>query len=154
MRKMEELIDDFKKGIRTEEGILKLNSISKGRFLEEINAVLFVGNKNLLTAKIFKGRGLYYKPWVELFSIERDFFNSSFELSLYKTIYKHLPKGGRLFVEYWKDKETLLFLSKGGEPEDSRLGKLLKIAGFTSLRDWYIPEGLKEGYYKLQGEKL
>ncbi len=151
---MYRLIDELKKGIVLNGDMIHVSSLKKGRFIEEVNAILSLNNKILLHAKIFKGRGKYYKPWVELFFIERDFYGSPFEPELYRKIYEHLSFGGRIFVEYWEDKETLSFLSKGGKPEESRLGKLLLKAGFVGLRDWYIPEGLKEGYYKLQGEKL
>ena len=38
-------------------------------------------------------------------------------------------------------------------PHLTRLGYLLLKNGFTWLKDWYFPEGFREGAPKLQGEK-
>jgi len=152
--RIEDFVEVLKKGVYVDKRTLRVYKRKKGRFIEEEDVWIEWGDKHLFCAKVFAGRGPYYRPWVELFCVDRRFFGSSAERFVYRLIHDNMPWGGRIFVEYWEDRETLDFLAKGGNPEDSRMGKLLIEAGFRGLRDWYIPEGLREGFYKLQGEKL
>ncbi len=151
---VERFVEALEEGVYVGNYVLKIYHRSKGRFVEEENVCVKWGGDHIFYAKVFKGRGAYYKPWVEIFKVNRGFFGSPVELFIYKLIYENIPRGGRIFVEYWEDRETLNFLAKGGDPKESRMGKVLMEAGFKGLRDWYIPEGLKEGFYKLQAEKL
>lgn len=66
-----------------------------------------------------------------------------------------LPPGGHLMVEYESptQKESERILTLGYPPAASPLGILLLAAGCRSFRDWYIPEGGREGPRKLQGFK-
>lgn len=66
-----------------------------------------------------------------------------------------LPPGGHLMVEYESptQRETERILSLGYPAAASPLGVLLLEAGCLSFRDWYIPEGGREGPRKLQGFK-
>ncbi len=146
-------IDDFE---------VLVKRMDKGRYIWEKNLTLVVRNGGLedflMFAKVFEGYS-YYRPWVELFSINPKplglkFFGSEIEREIYQRIYKFLPKFGRIFVEYYEDGETLIELRRGEPPERSRMGRVLFEVGFRNLRNWYYPEGLREGGQKISGEKL
>lgn len=66
-----------------------------------------------------------------------------------------VPPGGHLMVEYESpgQRESERILGLGYPPASSPLGYLLFGAGCLSFRDWYIPEGGREGPRKLQGFK-
>ncbi|RUM28581.1 MAG: DUF1122 domain-containing protein [Aquifex sp.] len=152
--KYEEILKTLEKGINSKEGKIKLLKVSQGRFKEEFNLDLSLEGKPLLTLKIFLGRKPYWLPWVEVFGVNPNlsklFFGSEAEKKLYKVLSEHF---GRVFIEYFEDKETAYELQKGVPPALSRLGfELLKL-GYTYFRDWYIPEGLMEGGHKVQAEK-
>nr|4ZSZ_A Chain A, Uncharacterized Fusion Protein [synthetic construct]4ZSZ_B Chain B, Uncharacterized Fusion Protein [synthetic construct] len=154
MVKYEELLKTLENGINSEEGEIRLVRKSQGRFKEEFNFDLSLGSKPLLTLKVFLGRKPYWQPWVEVFGVNPNlrnvFFGSEAERKLYEFLSEHF---GRIFVEYFEDKETTYELQKGVPPALSRLGfELLKL-GYTYFRDWFIPEGLMEGGHKIQAEK-
>jgi len=116
----------------------------------------------VLTAKIFLGRKPYYLPWVELFNIHnqldigRDihfYFDSAYEKQLISYFSSFLDPAGRIFIEYYRDAETMYGLQSGFPPATTRLGFKLFENGFTWFKDWYFPEGFLEGGQKLQGEK-
>ncbi len=106
--------------------------VEDGRFIWEKNLTLFLGDRweksedFLMFVKVFHGYK-YYKPWVEMF--------------------------GKIYVEYYEDRDTFNVLKRGGDPYESRLGKVLAGVGFKNLRNWYYPEGLREGGMKIGGEK-
>lgn len=128
----------------------ELLKVEKGRFVEEENIALGKEGKRLLFMKVFYGRRPYWKEWVELFHIEREFFGSAHEELLYRIISRYFR---RVFVEYYEDLQTLQELRRGKEPQETRLGSMLKSLGYRYFRDWYYPEGWMEGGYKLQAEK-
>lgn len=66
-----------------------------------------------------------------------------------------VPPGGHLMVEYESPSqgESARILGQGLPAAASPLGYLLLLAGCLSFRDWYIPEGGREGPRKLQGFK-
>jgi len=150
----EELLKALEKGIDTEQGRIKLLKSSQGRFKEEFNLDLSLENKPLLTLKVFLGRKPYWLPWVEVFGVNPNlkdvYFGSDAERKLYKLLSMQF---GRVFVEYFEDKETTYELQRGVPPALSRLGFELFKLGYTYFRDWYIPEGLMEGGHKIQAEK-
>jgi hypothetical protein len=139
-----------------------VKKVDNGRSVWEKNLTLVLKGKCsedfLMFAKVFEGYS-YYRPWVELFSINPEplglrFFGSEIEREIYRRIYEFLPKLGRIFVEYYEDRETLYALRRGEEAERSRMGRVLFEVGFRNLRNWYYPEGLREGGQKISGEKL
>lgn len=136
--------------------------VEGGRSAWERNLTVVLRENNsedfLMFAKVFEGYS-YYRPWVELFSINPkplglSFFGSEIEREIYRRIYEFLPKFGRIFVEYYEDLESLHALRRGEAPERSRMGKILFEVGFRNLRNWYYPEGLREGGQKISGEKI
>lgn len=68
-----------------------------------------------------------------------------------------IPPGGHLMVAYEGDEavhaETLECLSRGVPPAATPIGRLLVLAGFIRVKDWYLAEGGMEGPRKLWGEK-
>jgi len=67
-----------------------------------------------------------------------------------------IPPGGHLMLEYESPRwaSTARALNLGAPPAATELGDLLRAAGCAaSIRNWYIPEGGREGPRKLQGFK-
>ena len=156
-KSVEGLLKKLKEGVKAGEFTIFCEDPKPGRFAEEFNLDLAVSkdgeHTHLLHAKVFGGRG-YYREWVEIFGIKREvmgvpYFGSELE----KTILDLFSFTGRIFVEYFEDKETTRELSMGVPPALSRLGFDLAMRGYTWFKDWYFPEGLMEGGHKLQGEK-
>ncbi len=118
--------------------------------------------RRLMRVSVYYGKSPYYKPWIELFDIQPEpflenkefaFFDSQVEDYLLDVFSRKLDKGGRIFIGYYKDKETRSLLSSGSPPPCTRLGFKLFERGFTWFKDWYFAEGFHEGGQKLQGEK-
>jgi len=154
------------KGLRINSYIVKVTRVSRGRFREERNLVLnlFLDNcvAELLHMKIFFGRPPYYKPWIEVFNINPliilgeekiGYFDSTIEDALLDYLSAVIEPGDRLFIEYYRDHETLAALERGVPITATRLGYKLLKRGFTWFKDWYFPEGFMEGNPKLQAEK-
>ncbi len=148
--KLRSFLKRLEEGIETPQGLILLKKKTPGRFREEFNLEIALGNEHLLYIKVFQGRGNIYKDWIEVFGINPGFFGTPVEDTLIETLGELT---GRLFIEYFEDRETTEELSKGVPPALSRLGFLLLNRGYTYFRDWYIPEGLMEGGHKLQAEK-
>ncbi len=147
---LDSFVGSLLEGVETPLGLLKLRRKTQGRFKEEFNLELNLNSNHLLYMKVFTGRGKFYKEWAEIFGINPLFFGSAVEETLFKEISQLF---GRVFVEYFEDRETVEELSKGVPPALSRLGYKLLSQGYTWFRDWYIPEGLMEGGHKLQAQK-
>ncbi|MFZ8850170.1 MAG: DUF1122 family protein [Thermoproteota archaeon] len=138
------------------------NKEKKGRFKEETNMSLFIKYKNeedfLLNLKLFYGRGSFYKEWVEIYNINTflsflNFFDSIIEEEILRFFYNYLENEGKLFIEYYKDRETVEQLERNYPIISTRIGfKLFKI-GFINFKDWYFAEGFYEGGQKIQAEK-
>jgi hypothetical protein len=138
------------------------NKETKGRFKEETNMSLFIKYKNekdfLLNLKLFYGRGSFYKEWVEIYNINTflsflNFFDSIIEEEILRFFYNYLENEGKLFIEYYKDRETVEQLERNYPIISTRIGfKLFKI-GFINFKDWYFAEGFYEGGQKIQAEK-
>ncbi len=78
------------------------------------------------------------------------------ERRLFRLLGDLVPPGGHLMLEYESDhaRSTERMLSMGLPPVVTPLGYLMFLAGCgTSLRDWYISEGGREGPRRLQGFK-
>jgi hypothetical protein len=125
-----------------------------GRFREEVLLEVLKGDRPLLKVLLFPGRS-YYRGWLEVFDISpavdrEPFFGSELEDRILGILCKRTD---RIFVEYVGDRETVRDLSLGVPPPLSRLGFLIARRGFTWFKDWYFPEGLREGNPKIQAER-
>ena len=115
----------------------------------------------LLYVKVYYGLEPYYSPWVELFGINHrmelrsyfSYFDSGVEDAILQLFSEPIGPGGKIYVEYYEDKETAHGLNYGFPPSVTRLGHKLFNLDFTWYKDWYFPEGGQEGGQKLQGEK-
>ena len=153
-----DFVDKLKRGVTVSDITIFSSEPKRGRFAEEINLELFARRKDskrrLLYMKIFLGRG-YYRDWIEVFGISAEIFGTPFFRSEIKefVLDSIAPLTGRLFFEYYEDKETTRQLSLGVPPALTDLGFSIALRGFSYFRDWYFPEGLMEGGHKLQAEK-
>jgi len=78
------------------------------------------------------------------------------ELEIFQHLGKILPPGGHMMIEYESEyrRLTARSLLVGVPPDATPIGRLLYISGCGySIKNWYIPEGGKEGLRKLQGFK-
>lgn len=156
---LQEFVKALERGTRVGCGEIFAKDIS-GRFAEEQDLAVLLSQDDderlLLWAKVYHGRPPYFAPWVELFCIEplgESYFGSDWESALWGVVSAHIPRGGRVFVEYHEDLETRLALERGYPPAVTRLGYRLLRSGFTWFKDWYFPEGFREGGQKLQAER-
>ncbi|MEB3774856.1 MAG: DUF1122 family protein [Desulfurococcales archaeon] len=111
---------------------------------------------------IFCGQPPYYRPWIEVYNIvpritvERsiiEVLDSRIEDEALSILSGSLGPGESLYVEYYRDPETLAQLEAGVPVIATRLGYKLYKLGFTWFKVWYYPEGFYEGGQKLQAEK-
>ena len=114
--------------------------------------------EHLLCMALFPGRRPHYRPWMELFCIREaaagvSYFGSEVEDKLLEFLCAGLGPGGKIFVEYYYDRETYCGLAMGFPPAITRQGYKLFRLGFTWFKDWYFSEGGHEGGQKLQGER-
>lgn len=148
---------------------IKIDKMSMGRFVEEMNFELYFKNplgeiseSPVVEGKYFSGRGKYYKPWIEVYYNPSIEFKSSkmLDLSLERLDEKLfaflsdlIPPGGHFMVVYLGHEATEKGL-KGGVPAPvTPIGYLLWKSGCTWFKDWYFAEGFWEGDVKLQGNK-
>ncbi|MEN3043785.1 MAG: DUF1122 family protein [Candidatus Hydrothermales bacterium] len=151
------LKEKLTEGFNFKEYLIKAEKINKGRFKEEINFEIYLikGIKKsfLLNIKYFEGRKPYYRKWIEIFNIRKEFFNSEYEEFFLSSVSDEIKEGEKILIEYVNDEETYQFLFKGYPVSISRLGfKLLKLS-FTFLKNFYVPEGYWEGSQKIIAEK-
>lgn len=88
----------------------------------------------------FHGRGAL-RPWADLVVEDR---------AVLPQVAAALGPGGSLMVAYGED-ETGRALRRGVPPVATPLGLALLAAGCRWFKDWYFPEGGREGGTKLQG---
>lgn len=163
---MQKVIESLEKGLLTGDFTIFAKRVSRGRFPEEINLEINIkrgqSETYLMQVKIFKGLRPSYKPWAELFGIKAvvdlagksfPYFGSNVEEHLLSLFSDPIEPGGKIFVEYYRDDETARGLNSGFPPPVTRLGYKLFERSFTWFKDWYFPEGFREGGQKLQGEK-
>jgi len=160
------IVENLRKGVSITDYMVFAKNIMRGRFREEVDLDVYLkkdGNEtHLLYLKLFQGRRPHYKPWIELFGIERkilignntiDYFGSHIENSLLQYVAQFVDPGENLFVDYYRDHDTRKQLELGVPAAVSRLGCKLYTLGFTWFKDWYFPEGFMEGEQKLQAER-
>lgn len=132
---------------------IELVDAGKGRIRGQRYYKVISKDSTVLILSIYRGKPPYYSGWVELFSIDPEFYGSGLEKRLIGSISQCTGPGEKLFVEYENDIETAVCLSRGYPVEVSRMGFLMLENGYTWFKDWYFPEGFNEGGQKLQGEK-
>ena len=140
-------------GKETSRGRLRLADVKRGRFPEELDAVVHAGDaaRPAIRLKFFRGRrSAGVLPWIEA-SLARD-ADEAYQGELVAALAELLPPGGYLMVGYGDD-ETERGLKRRFPPAVTPLGKALLDAGCTWFKDWYYPEGWMEGGMKLQGTK-
>ena len=110
------------------------------------------------------------KPWIDCDYLERvkfpdksaaDLARARLSKKFFSMLGAVIPAGGSLMVGYGEffgetrlHKSTARMLNRGVSPKRTPIGKLLIAAGCASgMRDWYFPEGGREGHMKLQGFK-
>ena len=96
-----------------------------------------------------------YEPVVRFAGETFDIRQREEEAHFFRFLGALLPPGGHLMVEYDSpsQRETARILTAGYPAACSPLGYALLQAGCRNFRDWYIPEGGREGPRKLQGFK-
>ena len=163
---IDKTIDTIKLGVTLNSLRIFAEILPRARFREEVNLDLYIRdqekNNHLMYVKLFKGRPPHYKPWIELFDIQPEikmkskivsYFNSLIEQGILTFFSEALLPGQNLFVEYYRDTETLYQLQRDIPFPATRLGFKLYNLGFYWSKDWYFPEGFMEGEQKLQVEK-
>lgn len=153
-------------GVKLGPYTLRLQNVSQGRFEQEKRFELYLANgKNYSHHPIIRGTHFtghnFYSPWLEMYYNKHLSVGSStvnlqkkqLDEQLFTTLSALLPAGSHMMVIYTNHKETHLALRKGVPPPATYLGYLLWQAGCTWFKDWYFPEGGKEGNMKLQGNK-
>jgi hypothetical protein len=84
-----------------------------------------------------------------------DLTTEGLDLELLRLLSDLVPPGGHLMVEYDSPTQqpSAQALTRGYPAAASPIGYLMFQVGCRSYRDWYIPEGGREGPRKLQGFK-
>jgi hypothetical protein len=144
---------DALEGTETSRGRLRLADVKRGRFPEELDAVVLAGDGGspAIRLKYFGGRrSAGVLPWIEA-SLARD-VDEAHRSELIAALAALLPPGGYLMIGYGDD-ETERGLKRRFPPAVTPVGKALLDAGCTWFKDWYYPEGWMEGGMKLQGNK-
>ncbi len=149
-----------------------LRNLRRSRFLEERYFELFLKDKSgkmsdkpVISGLYFAGRGKWIKPWGDIvyastinFTKQKsksrplDLSKKGLDILLFRMISQLIPAGGHLSVQYERD-ETEECLRSGLHAVLSPLGYLLWASGFRWFKNWYFPEGWREGGTKLQGNK-
>jgi hypothetical protein len=144
---------DALEGTETSHGRLRLADVKRGRFPEELDAVVLAGDgdRPAIRLKYFRGRpSAGVVPWIEASVARRE--GEAYRAELVAALADLLPPGGYLMVAYGDD-ETERGLKRRFPAAVTPLGKALFDAGCTWFKDWYYPEGWMEGGMKLQGNK-
>lgn len=96
-----------------------------------------------------------YRPILTFNGKRVDLATEGLDLTLFQLVSDLVPPGGHIMVEYDSpsQKATERVLTLGYPAACSPIGYLLLQAGCRSYRNWYIPEGGREGPRKLQGFK-
>jgi len=143
--------------VRLDSHKVMVKPLGRGRFREEWNYVILIDGEELCRAKYFMGRG-FYRPWIELYrfsdkwSIVRS--KRGLLIRLFRLIGECLRPGESLFVEYVHDPELTKEIEREPDPANTFLGSILLEAGYSRLKDWYIPEGMWEGGQKIEASKV
>lgn len=84
-----------------------------------------------------------------------DLTNGDLDLEFVRAVSELVPAGGHVMIEYDSPSQTpsAQVLTRGLPSATSQIGFRMFQVGCRSYRDWYIPEGGREGPRKLQGFK-
>ncbi len=159
-----QVVQALAEGIPTPHGTLTAR-VAPGRFPEEEHLTVYLAASgdtiHVLDAIVYHG-WKWYAPWIELTRIAPHvnrggrriaYYDSPLESRLLTLFADALKPPGHLFVSYETDRETARALNDGVPAPATRLGFKLYRRGFTWYKDWYYPEGWREGGQKLQAEK-
>ena len=96
-----------------------------------------------------------YNSQLELEGHSVDLTADGLDLQLFRLLSNLVPAGGHMMVEYDSPAQqpSERALTRGYPAAASPIGYLMFQVGCRSYRDWYIPEGGREGPRKLQGFK-
>ncbi len=162
-----------------EDASFEVSKPLRGRFKEEMifNIMIKVNHdfkagenirdiliKKFLFSRViwFTGRKPWYLPWMEVSYVPEIMIekNNTIRVSekewdqlLIRVLSNMLPPGSHIMITYDNHHDVLMELEKNVPVVATRIGYLLFLSGFTWFKDWYFPEGLKEGNVKIQGEK-
>ncbi len=154
-------------GRKIGEYFIHISEIKKGRFSGESTFVLLlkdrknqVSSQPVAAVRYFQGTR-EIRPWMELsYSGTAKIGETLIDLSIddlditfFKTLSELIPPGGHIMVKYLDHPDTSRALTIGIPPAATPLGYLLWKSGFRWFKDWYFPEGGKEGDPKLQANK-
>lgn len=145
---------------------IDLQNVLRGRFPNETRFDLFLKRDEdlslspIIRGTFFPGEG-YYSPWLEIYFRKKgqvglstiDLQEKQLDVTLFTYLSELLPPGSHMMVSYSNHETTHKALQRGFPPPTTYLGFLLWKAGCTWFKDWYFPEGGKEGGFKLQGNK-
>lgn len=154
-KQLREALDGKKIGVF----MTQLTNVRRVRFAEQRYFELYLkdtagqlSHEPIVKGTYFAGRGKWIKPWLEI-----KYAPNPIELELFRLLSDLIPPGGHLMVEYGETEEehlsTARALKFGIPPAVTPLGYLMWQTGFRAFKDWYFPEGWKEGETKLQGDK-
>lgn len=160
---LEEAVRKAEGGIEVDGGRFFARNVSRSRLKGTLTFEIYLkdGLKEgpLLCMVAFPGIEPHYRPWMEIFCIRgssgcgKYYFGSAVEDSLLEFFSQSIGPGGKIYIEYYCDRETVYGLAVGYPPVVTRQGYKLFKLGFTWFKDWYFSEGGHEGGQKLQGEK-
>lgn len=135
-----------------------VTNVKRVRFAEERYFELYLKDERGHLQRDPAVKGIYFagrngiRAWVEA-----DVRHGELERELFSLISKLIPAGGHLMVIYaptpGEHLRTAEELKSGVPPAATPLGYLMWQVGFRAFKDWYFPEGWKEGDTKLQGDK-
>lgn len=144
--------------------------MERGRYVDERNFALHlrrddgaVSVKPVVFGKYFAGRQPWLKDWFDVYYLSTATFQDGaavdlgqgLDLELFELIYDCLEPGGKIFVAYTvgPHEKTEQALTRGFPAAATPLGHLLWRAGFRWFKNWYFPEGWREGGPKIQANK-
>ena len=155
---------------------LSLRLLGCVRFFDQRDCELYLIDEDNRESKepIFRGRynsgwpSIYVPGWIDGEFLEPSFYGSLTDamlddiyIDIAKTLGGLIPPGGRFWIAYegfhhdgWLQRETRAALNAGVPPVCTPIGHLLFCADcWLGIRNWDIPEGGREGYRKLQGNR-
>lgn len=110
-------------------------------------------SEHALSITVFAGRPPHYSAWAEVHDWDPQLYEKGVIGEALEILYKILPPGSRLYLEYTPHDATRRLLERGGEPSETPLGRLLLEKGYVKVADLYYPEGYREGGPKLLAYK-
>jgi len=152
---------------------LELSDFKPGRTERETYFNIFLQRESrsslhpIIQGLFFMGRGEYIKAWIEFRYAPIAEFPEGFSVDLEEAgltseiisiLGELVPPGGSIMIIYGAEPyhlhmETERGLKIGFPPQVTPLGYYLWNNGFRWFKDWYFPEGWREGGMKLQATR-